>query len=183
MDDEMDRNYLSLIVQMILTMIITVIYLLLVCAKASPQYMGRSDVLISLYPWLIGIIIFSIGYTIKKKESTAQLLPILTFMLLIQTIKGPSMFQHSTMGNVPPEACKAVDHYLIQQIQEADRSGTNIMQLRVPKGDERDNWPHPKYMGNNIARTLYRHGLISKPIQIQIVPDLEVNKEFKLDNK
>lgn len=54
------------------------------------------------------------------------------------------------------------------------------MVLIVPKGDNRDNWPHPKYMGGNISRTLYAHGVISQDMKITIKPDENINKKFHL---
>ena len=54
------------------------------------------------------------------------------------------------------------------------------MILVVPKGDDRDNWPHPMYMGGNISRTLYRHGIITQPLKITIKPDTKMNEKYHI---
>lgn len=55
------------------------------------------------------------------------------------------------MGSVPPSVCYEIDYNLIEQIQAADREGKTEMVLRVPKGDNHDNWPHPMYMAEKSA--------------------------------
>ena len=84
------------------------------------------------------------------------------------------------MGQIDPKICYQIDNDIIQQVQEADREGKSEMVLRVPKGDNKDNWPHPMYMGGNLARTLYKHGLISKPIKITIQPDTSINEKYHI---
>lgn len=81
---------------------------------------------------------------------------------------------------VPPSTCYEIDYNLIEQIQMADREGKAEMVLRVPKGDNRDNWPHPMYMGGKISRTLYKHGLISRNIKIKIQPDAAMNEQYHI---
>ena len=84
------------------------------------------------------------------------------------------------MRNIAPYKCVNVDNDLINQIVTADKNGKTEMQLVVPKGDNRDNWPHPKYMGGNISRTLYSHGIISKNIKITVKPDENMNRNYHL---
>ena len=52
------------------------------------------------------------------------------------------------------------------------------MVLKVPKGDDIDNWPHPNYVGDNISRALFAHGLITRKIEVKIVPDPSMNQKY-----
>ena len=69
---------------------------------------------------------------------------------------------------------------MIEQIKKADEAHQKEMVLHVPKGDNLDNWPHPMYMGENISRTLYRHGIITRPIEITLQPDVSMNEKYNI---
>lgn len=83
-------------------------------------------------------------------------------------------------NGLSPEECISVDYDIIQQVQAADRNGDSEVVLRVPKGDDHDNWPHPVYMGKAFSRTLYKHGLTSKPMNITIQPDIQMNEKYHI---
>lgn len=89
-------------------------------------------------------------------------------------------FRESNIRNIAPYKCVQIDNFLIDQIVKADKEGKEKMELIVPKTDYKYNWPHPTYMGANISRTLYAHGIISKNIKITIKPDANINKKYNL---
>ena len=59
--------------------------------------------------------------------------------------------------------------------------GMEEMILVVPKGDDRDNWLHPIYMGNNFSKTLFMHGIITQGMKITVKPDVNVNLKYHLN--
>ncbi len=163
-----------------ISMIIASIYLVLVCSKASPGYISRSDVEIGIFFWYILIFGISLAYFLHEHPKWVLLAPLVTIFILVEVINGRSTFRESNMPGVSPSICYAVDMDILNQIQSADQSERNELELHVPKGDNRDNWPHPNYMGRNISQTLYRDGLISRPLKITIVPDTDMNKKYHL---
>lgn len=163
-----------------ISMIIASIYLVLVCSKASPGYISRSDVEIGIFFWYILIFGISLAYFLHEHPKWVLLAPLVTIFILVEIINGRSTFRESNMPGVSPSICYAVDMDILNQIQSADQSERNELELHVPKGDNRDNWPHPNYMGRNISQTLYRDGLISRPLKITIVPDTDMNKKYHL---
>lgn len=158
---------------------ISFVYLLLLCSKAEPAYFARSDVFISFIIWSVLFICLSAAYLLVKMPKLSYLLPICVLFFTMQASIGGS-FTENIMGQIDPKICYQIDNDIIQQVQEADREGKSEMVLRVPKGDNKDNWPHPMYMGGNLARTLYKHGLISKPIKITIQPDTSINEKYHI---
>lgn len=176
-DSYVYRNFFKMY---ILTSAISCLYLLLICAKASPAYIGRSDVFISFIIWTLLFICFSLAYLIKRTSKVAIILPILVLYFAIEAIGGSGFQQNVISNGISEKECIAVDREIIQQLQEADRNGEKEVVLRVPKGDNRDNWPHPLYMGNALSRTMYKHGLISKQLKITIEPDLDMNKKYHI---
>lgn len=175
-----DGTYYPIIGMYIMTSLLSGIYLLLVCAKAGPGYIGRSDVFISFIIWTVLLMALSLAYVFKQYGKSVFVGPLLVLFFVVEVGLGGQGFAQSTMGNVPPSICYEIDYDLIEQIQSADREGKTEMVLRVPKGDNRDNWPHPMYMGGNISRTLYKHGLISRNIKIKIQPDAAMNKQYHI---
>lgn len=162
------------------TSLVSALYLLLVCAKASPGYIGRSDVFISFIIWTVLLMALSLAYVFKQYGKSVFVGPLLVLFFAVEVGLGGQGFAESTMGSVPPSICYEIDYNLIEQIQAADREGKTEMVLRVPKGDNRDNWPHPMYMGGKISRTLYKHGLISRNIKIKIQPDAAMNEQYHI---
>lgn len=167
---------------LLLALLGTGMYLLLVCAKSSAGYIGRSDVIIGLFFWIL-LLLFSCGaYIVAYWQRIILLLPLLLLFFTVQTIysSGDTYYAEITMGRIDPEICYQIDKDLINQIITAEQEGKTEMILVVPKGDNRDNWPHPMYMGGNISKTLHRHGIIRYPISIKIQPDTSMNETYHI---
>lgn len=179
-DDEAAHNFKESMFVTAGAFIVSLLYLTLVCAKASPGYLGRSDVLIGIYSWLLMGVCLALSYVLHAWPKIFLVVPIALLVIAGEISNGKSTYAEMTMGRVNPKAAYAIDCDLIHQIQAADQAGQTEMTLVVPKGDNRDNWPHPMYMGGNISRTLYHHGVISKPMKIKIQPDPEMNEKYHI---
>lgn len=166
--------------QLVVAIGILIIYLVLVCAKASPGYIGRGDVLVGPLGLLLIAIFLASSAIIKKHTKLVLVLPIALLVFSVEALSPKSAYAESTMNRVNPRICYAIDNDLINQIVSADKAGKTEMILVVPKGDDRDNWPHPMYMGGNISRTLYRHGIITQPLKITIKPDTKMNEKYHI---
>lgn len=173
--------YYKILKLYLLVSVISASYLILVCAKAGPGYINRSDVFFSFIIWTLLIICYSIACVVKIKPDLGVLVPCALLFFVIESGIGVQSFRENTFGNINPDICYKIDKALIQQIQAADNGGQTEIVLRVPKGKSKNNWPHPMYMGNDLSRTLYKHGLISKPIKVIIQPDLAINQQYHID--
>lgn len=156
------------------------IYLVLVCSKAGPSYISRTDVEIGILFWYILIFGLSLAYLLMEHPKWVLVAPLVTLFILVEIVNGRSAFMESNFGRVSPSICYEVDMDILNQIQLADQSESTELELHVPKGDNRDNWPHPNYMGKNICNTLYRDGIISRTFKIKIVPDVNMNKKYHI---
>lgn len=175
-----DKAYDSILGMYLGTSLVFAIYLLFVCAKAGPGYIGRSDVFISFIIWTVLLMALSLAYVFKQYGKSVFVGPLLVLFFVVEVGLGGQGFAQSTIGSVPPSVCYEIDYNLIEQIQAADREGKTEMILRVPKGDTASNWPHPAYMSGKISRTLYKHGLISRTIKIKIQPDPAMNEQYHI---
>ena len=156
------------------------IFLLLVCSKAGASYMNRADTVYGFFWYILLAITISFAYIVKKVDVMKILLPLITIVLLLSTVNSSKTLQESHLlsNEYSNNACVAIDRSLIDQIQTAVKQGQKRMTLKVPKGDDIDNWPHPKYMGKNISRTLLTDGLIDKNIEIDVQPDPSLNEKY-----
>ena len=157
----------------------TGIYTVLLCAKAGVGYIYRTDVVFASVFYGFLLLHFMFVFCLNTCPQIKVVVPILLFVILTPLFDQKS-FRHSTMGNVAPEKCIAIDNYLIEQIKAASLRGDKEMTLIVPKGDNNDNWPHPDYMGGNILKTLKAHGIVDRDMKIKIQPNPELNKKYNL---
>jgi hypothetical protein len=160
--------------------VLSAVYLFILCAKANPTYIGRGDVLIGIVFWLFLLVALSGAYVLKRYGKSLLIVPLLMFVLIVEVLAGSGSYMIATTGQIAPAVCAEIDRDIINQVIAADKAGKKEMILVVPKGDNIDNWPHPLYMNRNFSRLLYWHGIISKPIQITMQPDVEMNSKYHI---
>lgn len=176
--DDLDAFYKESQQKMFLCAAIWVLYEVLVCAKAGGGYIDWPDVLIGLFFYLFFLMLSAVAYVFRRKPGALAILPILSFIVFCRTINAQQSLVESTVNRVPPAICARISRDIIAQVQAAEASGARKMELRVPKGNDVDNWPHTLYMGEAVSRLLYGQGLIPYPIEITIVPDPAMNEEY-----
>lgn len=159
------------------------IYTALISTRAGAFYLIRPDVSIGLFFYLFFILIISFALYLKKYPRFMMVFPILVFALCTWTLKADKTFISSTMFNVSEYAALEFDRYMVNQLIESDRAGNLTLTLFVPKGNDIDNWPHPLYMGDNIVRTLYSHGIILHKLKVTVVADKNLNAKYNLPVK
>lgn len=174
-------EYSSILKLYLLTTLIVLSYLLLVCSKANPEYIGRSDVFIAIIIWMVLLFCISLAYLVKILPRIGVILPIVVLYFIVVACIGEGIYQDSVISNgISAKECITVDRDIIQQVQLADCNGEKTVVVHVPKGDDHDNWPHPIYMGPRLAHTLYKHGMTSKMMDITIQPDVSMNEKYHI---
>lgn len=176
--DTEEREAAGLITRSLLAMALMVLYLLIVCQRAGMFYFTRTDVAVGWLFYFLVAAVLAMHLLILRYPALLRALPILALIMLVSTANQSKDFQN--LEDLPAEACYAVDRDILSQVQAADRAGQEEMILRVPKGDNRDNWRHPLYMGRAVSNTLYRHGQIAHPIKITIQPDPAMNEQYHI---
>ena len=115
-----DKGYL-LIGMYLGTSLISGLYLVFLCAKAGPGYIGRSDVFMSFIIWTVLWMSLSLAYALKHYGKGIFIVPLLVLFFAVEAGLGPRGYAESTVGQVPPSICYEIDYNLIEQIQAADR--------------------------------------------------------------
>lgn len=174
-----DEKYFGNIVKMFLAQIITITYLILLCAKVSSEYIQNNTVMISWMIWTMLIVLFSLAYLISKWKYLNLLLPMALYLLIFNTvIDGRTYADNNVVWNYGVDTVKDIDDYIIEEIKKADKGGLDYVEVKVPVTDSYY-WPlDVSYAGDRIANTLFIHGMTKNRIHAVIVPDMAVNEKF-----
>ena len=178
--DDDAKNLWRIIKKFLLCLPLWMAYIIPVAAKADITYALRPDVQFGFFFFLFIIFFATLSFWIKKFPRAAFVVPVVCFALFTWIFSGKRTLCPSTFDHVPEKICVEVSRHLIEQIVSADRAGLKRVTITVPKGDDVDNWPHPLYMGENISRTLHAHGIISRRLEVKILPDVTLNERFNL---
>lgn len=176
-EDQMDAAHVQI---SLAAMAVTFLYLFLVCLKTGPSYLARSDVMVSGFFFLLLAICIALHALARRHAAVVRAIPIAVFIVLIATVNPNRGFLDSTPYGVPARVCDEVDHDILGQILAADQAGVDTMTLHVPVSGAEDNWPHPYFLKNRLRNTLYRHGIITRTFDIQVVPDAAMNRKYHL---
>ncbi len=149
-------------------------YIVLLSSRTLSSYIESDAVIFVIFFYFFFMLFYITASYLKSFPGTKKALPVLLFILVL-TLFDVRYYKPSTTGYVDPRKCVEIDNNLIAQIQAAEAEGKKEMDLLVPKGDDRGNWPHPYYFGDDICKTLRSHGIINSYIKINIKPDPSMN--------
>jgi hypothetical protein len=162
----------KIFINSICSMLITVLYLLLVCSKAGSWYISRPDVLISILTYIFVFICFVLSYILKKYKRLFIIVPTLLFILYFEINTSDTTFRESNILNLPYEDCIKINNEIINQIKEASYNDLNI--IYIPKFDSNDNWPIAFYGHQWIIESLNKHGVIKN----KFIGNFEISKSY-----
>lgn len=165
----------------ILSLMASAAYLILLSAKVNPDYLLGSNVKFSWVIWCFFMLAISMAYLLKRIPQTAWTLPLLVcFVVSVTVADGGVYAEYNMVPQYSIQTVKALDEDIILQAQEAEKAGRQSVEILVPQS-ESEEWPlNLSWGGERIARSLYRHGLTSTKLEIQLVMNPAVNQVFGL---
>lgn len=178
--------------EIIASCILTSVYLVVLCGVASPSYLYRDDVKLGIFFYLLIEITLMLAETFiegtrdndKNREYTrhmALVIPLVCFIVTSQTLNYCKSYADFSMTNMSYEDELRVGKDIIEQFITADNLGQTKMDLHVVSNENADdNWPYPSYAGNLIGDTLFRHGVISRKMDVVTVFDSSKNEELMI---
>lgn len=156
--------------------LVSTCYLILVCAKAGANRIGRVDVVFAIVFYLVVLASLAFGKACKDIPAV-RLVSCLVLLFMLVRVANEKDYRNIN-GFPQADTGMAISSLLVDTIVAADRNGERSLALPVPKGDNRDNWPHPFRLGDILARTLKMHGVIRHDMKITLVPDATLNKKY-----
>ena len=178
---DIDKEYARLTIVYSISLLITLVYLVLVCAKVGTGYFSRSDVFSGILFFAMVLVWISLIYITKKSKAVMLLMPIVIYVLLFETVFNGASYRETNYPNHRAAVVEQIDNDILEQVLLADSEGKTAMELYVPVYDSHDNFPIAStYGGDRISFTLFSYGLISKRIEITIIPIYEMNEKYNL---
>lgn len=177
---EVDKTYKEMIKKLMICMGLEVIYLIVLCARVSPAYIAKPNVMISWMFYLLLMETISLAYLLKKCTALALILPLLIYFLVFETVIDGKTYVENYVPSYSAEVVKALDENIIRQVKAAEAAGATSVDVLIPDTESKE-WPMAvSYGGERISSTLYMHGLTHRKMEIRLVPDKSVNEEFHL---
>ena len=176
----------SLLLKTMLVMfLLLVIYLLFVGSSVGPSVLARPDCIFGLFLPLFITLLYCLQLIFKVEKLTIIPALFAIVLLLIECNTTEKTFKDVAFYNLTKEQIISINNDIIEQMQEADADGKEKYDLIVPSYNVDNNWPLGTYANEYLSDSLYKHGLISRKIEIKIVPSVEKNMELNIlqDNK
>lgn len=173
-DEETDKNYRKNVIRYIFTLLLTTVFLILVCTRVSAEYIANTGVFWGIMFWIIMLMMVSAGYILKRCEYTILAMPVVILVLVSVIVVGKNNY----MDIYSPEKIKLINEDMVSQIVEADQRGEGSVEVLIPK-HQNPEWPlNIYYGGERISKSLYRHEITQKQMNITLVPSEEKSIEF-----
>lgn len=173
---QLEKTLIKLLVISLIACIGTILYLVLLGAVTSREYISNTNCMISWMFWLFVIEAASLAYLVKKIPASKGAIPLFILCLAFETFMHGSRYQDIAYGS--PEIIKEIDDYMLQQVTVAEEAGQSYVEVHIPLHND-SSWPlNTSWGGERMAVTLYRHGITDKIMEIVLVPDESVNERF-----
>ena len=163
-------------------MLVCAVFEILLCAKVGTEKLEICRVIFSVCFYAFMVIFWFAGKILAGFPKVLILLPLIFYVLLMNTRMGDRIFLEENGIDLDAQLCIAIDQDIIDQIVAADHAGLMEAVIVVPleEDQEEENWPHVIRMGTALSQTLYRHGIISRELELEIRPDHEMNEQYGL---
>lgn len=162
-------------IQLLLSSVITVIYVVLVSAKSVPSYSSRPDILFAVFFPIIVLAVLGIVKITLYWEKSIIVLPVLLLILFSQVNRSLPTFADLRINTDVPfnytlNTLQRVNYDILKQVVEADKkNGVDNVSIIVPHVEnDGENWPYLliyNNYSNSLIQTLYKHGIIEKKLK------------------
>ena len=165
------------IIELLLALFITCVYLVMLSAKISFAYLNTYGVRFGIFFYIL-LIVFLCTTRIKLPKYSLHISCVIVSALFLMTF---TKYRPYNMVQTEWYKAVAVDEDIVDQFLEADKYELEYFGLKAPKGYMEDNYPHAYYAARRMSQQLYELGIISKYIDVDIVPDDSINKKYSLE--
>lgn len=175
-----EKGLLWLVGEIMLCTVIMLAAVILLCTKVDITYVARSEYLFGLYFYGFLLLLIALLFVLTRQPKLWAVLPLLLCILASYVNTDGMTFLNSNLQGCEANVCKAIDEEIIDQIMAASLAGQETVTIYVPVTSSPENWPHASFVGDRIANTLYKHGLLNGPIRVEVEPSLEMNRKYNL---
>ena len=176
----------------IVSMLISLIYLLLAYMQAGGTYAARPDAMWAVAFFFLLAANIGLAYLIKYLSilKLGGIWPLVIVLLSLVAFNFNYQPLPPSNAQVDSKTKVAVNNYIINQIVEADKSGKASVVVKVPQDQDNinrkmteTNWPHSYDMEKWLQNTLYIHHIIRSRIRIVFKPERKITTRFYENKK
>lgn len=150
---------------LILSLILSLAYLILLSSREFPEYIIKGDVMFSYIIFYLLLVLLCLGYLSTRLRAVKLLLPFLIFFFLfVLNTEGNTFKDLQYWNGTDLRTCEKFDHDVIRQMKAAEALGQDTVTIYVHKYNDGSNWPQDISHSQYIGLTLQKHGIIRRKI-------------------
>lgn len=173
----LNKEKVSFLLECLIFIMINAIYLVLLSAKTTAEYIDRPDVLIGCFFWILMFVMVNMVVIIQNTDKIILTIPIILFVLCFDIPCGYSTFAESNASGIDSSIVKEIDNDFIRQIISAVDGNKDRLELHIPETSG-DNWPFVSEASNCFSHSLYTYGIINREIETVYVRDRSINEKY-----
>lgn len=170
-EKESAKQVTEVVLKYFAIILLAMIYLVLLSAMVHPSYVARMDVLIGPISLFIMCIFSVFAYVWKKYSGIMTVVPLISYILICSVLGNVDGRVINDLKN--PKSYVALENYYIEQFRNADKNKVTEFILDASSDA-------PYYLGDRIAMTLYKHGIVSRLMTVKTRKNADVDAMFDL---
>ena len=174
---------LRFLLRTLLSSVLIELYLIVLSSRVSALYAARPDVILSFFFGIFLVLAAMLACAMKTLPKTVLPAVILCLgMFLFVNTPGRTFAESYAIDcEITPERCIGLSQDLVDQVLEAEKEGKDAVTIDVLfTGDYGSNWPQVTYLGETLSRTLRKHGVIQRDMEVDVFPTDRINEKYGL---
>lgn len=156
------------------------IYIVLLTAKISSEYLARSEVRFAYIFYILFAASVSIIFIMRDLQWGRYFVEIVTVSMAIVVMCGKYTYADVNVYSCSYEKSNEISEYIVKQYVDAYENGEKSVEIKVPvcgNGDVNE-FPFADYGAVRISSDLWWHGMTEYKIDAVFVPEKKVNEKF-----
>jgi len=160
-----EKNLIKNYCIQIISLILSISYLILLSTKVKPEYIQKGDV---IFPMLFFFFLFFINcfaYLCTKLKYIKTIIPLMCFIIFYDIHSVQNVFKDVQYWNgTTLQEARIFNKYIIDKVCQADATECDTLTIKVPWYNDYINWPLDYEHSHYVGITLYKHNIIKRPI-------------------
>lgn len=174
LSDKLDKIFLEISQVCLASLVICIVYMTALYIRIGQHKLSRVDNISVIFMFYGMSVALSCAYIFQRIKKISYAIPVMIYITFFSVINvstirgnyfegGGNLYLGAHSGYYTADQCYEANTELIDQIIKADKDGLDEIVIKGPWILSQADW-----MGNRVSKTLYRHGIISREIDVII---------------
>lgn len=173
-----DCDFSKRMVLLLICTCVMFLYLFILSLKAGTGMISRVDCLFGVFFFALLMISACCGYVFDNRPELMIVMPLILCVMFSMVDNPGVTFDSANMGGLDPVIGMQISNDLVEQTVTAEENGLSEMDLYVPDWKNGGNWPHSVALMPRLSKALVEHGILRKPIVMNIIPSEAMNEKY-----